>query len=199
MGRTYKVIFVLLVVVVAGYAGWRIYESRRASKAGLLSENIVHSGNDWTADFTAMLPAPESEVFNAVRNIENSHSDQIRNIRMLSQTDNSKTVEFEMTGPGGQTITVQVAFQYDPAARRISYHTVDTPALNMKAEYQFDPQGSSTLINYHQVTTMTQQLPVPDSVIKEAIRSIFVAQLEDLKRTLNLTSSEESDESNEEP
>src|SRR5579885_463132 len=110
MNRTYKVVFVVLVIAAAGYAGWRIYESRRASKAGLLSENIVHNGNDWTADFTAMLPAPESEVFNAVRNIENSHSDQIRNIRMLSQTDTSKTVEFEMNGPGGQTITVQMVF-----------------------------------------------------------------------------------------
>jgi hypothetical protein len=199
MGKTYKIIVTLVVVVVLGYAGWRAYQWHRATKAGLLSENIVHNGNDWTADFTAMIPAPEPSVFNAVRDIEKTHSDQIRNVSVISQTDNSKTVELEMNGPGGQTIKTQMIFEYDPAAHRISYHTVDNPAMATTAVYNFEDQGSSTLITCHQTTTMTQQLPVPDSVVKEVIRGIFVSQLESLKRTLNIASSDEGDDSDEEP
>ncbi len=199
MSKTYKVIVALVVIVVIGYAGWRYYESRKAAKAGLLSENIVHNGNDWTADFTAIIPAPESQVFEAVRDIEKTQSDQIRNVRVISQTENSKTVELEMSGPGGQTIKTQMVFDYDPTAHRISYHTVDNPAMKTTAEYQFDNKGSSTLITCHQTTTMTQQLPVPDTVIKDVIRGVFVSQLENLKRTLNIASSDEGDDSNEEP
>ena len=199
MSKTYKIIAALVVIFIVGYGGWRLYQSRRATKAGLLSENISHTGNDWTADFTAIIPAPETAVFNAVRDVEKAKSDQIQNVKVISQTDNSKTVELEMKGPGDQTIKTQMAFDYDPAGHRISYHTLDNPALVMHADYKFEGQGGSTLITYHQKTTLAQQLPVPESVIKDAIRSVFIAQLEALKRTLNLASTEEPEDSNEEP
>ena len=199
MSKTYKIIAALVVLFVVGYGGWRLYQSRRATKAGLLSENITHTGNYWTADFTAIIPAPETAVFNAVRDVEKAQSDQIQNVRVISQTDNSKIVELDMKGPGDQTIKTQMAFDYDPAGHRISYHTLDNPALVMHADYKFEDQGGSTLITYHQTTTLMQQLPVPESVIKDVIRSVFIAQLEGLKRTLNLTSPEEAEDSNEEP
>lgn len=199
MSKTYKVIVALVIIVVLGYAGWRYYQARRAVKAGIISENIVHNGNDWNADFTATIPAPEQEVFNAVRDVEKARSDQIQNVKVISQTDDTKTVELQMKGFGDQTVTLQMVFQYDPAAHRISYHTIDNPALKMQAEYKFDDQGSATLINYHQTTTMTQQLPVPDTVVKDVIRGVFVSQLEGLKRTLNIASTDESEDSNDEP
>ena len=197
MSKTYKVIAALAVIIILAYAGWRFYAARRASKAGIISQNIVHNGNDWVADFTAMIPAPEPAVYNAVRDVEKAHSDQIQNVKVISQTDNSKTVELEMKGPGDQTIKVQMVFDYDPAGHRISYHTIDNPDFKMEAEYKFDDQGSSTLINYHQTTTMAQQLPVPDAMIKDVISRVFISQLEGLKRTLNIASTEEPEESDE--
>ena len=199
MSKTYKIVAALLVIFIVGYGGWRLYQSRRAAKAGLLSEKITRTGDEWTADFTAIIPAPESAVFNAVRDVEKAQSDQIQNVKVISQTDKSKTVELEMKGPGDQTIKTQMAFEYDPAGHRISYHTLDNPAFVMHADYRFEDQGGSTLITYHQTTTLAQQLPVPESVIKDVIRSVFVAQLEGLKRTLNLASAEEPEDSNEEP
>jgi hypothetical protein len=199
MSKTYRVIAALVVIFIVGYGGWRLYQSRRATKAGLLSENITHNGNDWTADFTAIIPAPESAVFNAVRDVEKAQSDQIQNVKVISQTDKSKTVELEMKGPGDQTIKTQMAFDYDPAGHRISYRTLDNPAFVMHADYKFEDQGGSTLITYHQTTTLAQQLPVPESVIRDVIRSVYIAQLEGLKRTLNLTSAEEPEDSSEEP
>jgi uncharacterized membrane protein len=199
MSRTYKAIFALVAIMVVAYGGWRVYQSRRASKAGMLSENIVHSGNDWTAEFTAMIPAPEPDVFQAVRDVEKSRSDQIRSIRVISESGNTKTVELEMNGPNGQVVTTRMVFDYDPPARRITYHTIDNPAMDMKAEFQFDDHGASTLVRYRQTTTMAQQLPVPDSVVRETIRSAFVSQLEGLKRALNIATTEESGESEEEP
>jgi hypothetical protein len=199
MSKTYRIIAALVVIFIVGYGGWRLYQSRRAIKAGLLSENITHTGNDWTADFTAIIPAPEAAVFNAVRDVEKAQSDQIQNVRVISQTDNSKTVELEIKGPGDQTIKTQMAFDYDRAGHRISYHTVDTPEFVMHADYKFADQGGSTLITYHQTTTLEQQLPVPESVINDVIRSVFVAQLEGLKRTLKVATSEEPEDSSEEP
>ena len=199
MSKTYKVIAALVVIFIVGYGGWRLYQSRRATKAGLLSENITHNGNDWTADFTAIIPAPERAVFNAVRDVEKAQSDQIQNVKVISQTDNSKTVELELKGLGDQTIKTQMAFYYDPAGHRISYRTLDNPAFVMHADYKFEERGGSTLITYHQTTTLSQQLPVPESVIRDVIRSVFIAQLEGLKRTLNLTSAEEPEDSSEEP
>jgi len=200
MSKTYKVIAALVVIFIVGYGGWRLYQSRRATKPGLLSENITHTGNDWTADFTAIIPAPETAVFNAVRDVEKAQSDQIQNVKVISQTDNSKIVELDMKGPGDQTIKTQMAFDYDPAGHRISYHTLDNPAFVLHADYKFEDQGGgSTLITYHQTTTLAEQLPVPESVIKDVIRSVFIAQLEGLKRTLNLAATEEPEDSNEEP
>jgi hypothetical protein len=40
---------------------------------------------------------------------------------------------------------------------------------------------------------MLQSLPVPDGVIKQVIRGIFVSQLETLKRQLNITTPDGSD------
>src|SRR5256885_1521715 len=116
MNRTIKVIVALVVIVVVAYGGWRYYETRKAQKAGILSENIVHNGNDWVADYTAMIPAPEPAVYNAVREVEKTRSEQIQSVKVLSDNGNSKTVEMEMQGPGGQTIKMQMAFDYDPAA-----------------------------------------------------------------------------------
>jgi hypothetical protein len=104
-----------------------------------------------------------------------------------------------MKGPGDQTIKTQMAFDYDPTGHRISYHTLGNPDLVMHADYKFADQGGSTLIIYHQTTTLAQQLPVPESVIKDVIRSVFIAQLDALKRTLKIASTEEPEDSNEEP
>src|SRR5215469_14973632 len=187
MSKTYKIIAALVVIFIVGYGGWRVYQTRRATKAGLLSENITHTGNDWTADFTA------------VRDVEKAQSDQIQNVKVISQTENSKTVELEMKGPGDQTIKTQMAFDYDPAGHRISYHTLDNPGFVMHADYRFEDQGGSTLITYHQTTTLAQEFPVPESVIKDVIRSVFIAQLEGLKRILHLAQTEEPEDSSEEP
>ncbi|HKN01132.1 MAG TPA: SRPBCC family protein [Candidatus Binataceae bacterium] len=199
MSKTYKIIGALVVIVVLGYAGWHFYQSRRATKAGILSENIVHDGNTWTADFTAMIPAPEDSVYDAVRDVEKTHSAQIRSVKVISQTDNSKTVEIEMDGPGGQPVTAQMVFQYDPANRRISYQMVGNPAFDLQAEYKFDVEGASTLITYHQTTRMAQSLPVPDEIVKQVIRSVFISQLEGLKQSLNIASTDQPEDSGEEP
>ncbi|MGO9607897.1 MAG: SRPBCC family protein [Candidatus Binataceae bacterium] len=199
MRKTYKIIGALVVIVVVAYAGWRVYQARRAAKAGILSENIVHDGNVWTADFTAMIPAPADSVYDAVRDVEKSHSAEIRSIKVISETADSKTVEIQMDTPGGQPVTAQMVFQYDPGNKRISFQMVGNPAFDMHAEYKFDVDGLSTLITYHQTTKMAQSLPVPDEVVKQIIRSVFIAQLEGLKKALNIAPADQPEDSNDEP
>jgi len=192
MSKTYRIVAAIIVIAIAGFAGWRVYQARRARLAGILNENIVHNGDTWTADFAARIPAPEQSVFDAIRNVENARSEQVQAVKVISQGENTKTVEMTLAGPGGQPLVTTLAFEYMPAERRISYRTVDSPALDTNAEYRFTDEGASTLIAFHETTRMLQQIPVPDAVVKQVIRSIFVAQLEGLQRTLNITNADES-------
>jgi hypothetical protein len=186
MKTAVKILAGVLLVAVVATAGWRYHQMRRAQKAGLLSENIGHDGDVWKADFTARIPAPEQTVFGAIRDIENTHNDQIKAVRVVSQSGNKKTVDIDIAGPGGQTITTELEFEYLPEDKKIVYHTAKNPLLDTEAVYQLGDEGASTFIDYHETTHLLLSLPVPDGVIKQVIRSIFVAQLESLKHTLKL-------------
>jgi carbon monoxide dehydrogenase subunit G len=200
MNKAYKAVVAIIIVVVAGYAGWRIYQARLIQKAGILSEKIFHDGNLWTADYTARIAAPEPSVYGALQNIEKSSAPGVRNIKVLSQSENSKTLEMDLDGFAGQTVAMELAFTYDPATQRVSYRTVNNPMFDSHATYQLAADGGSeTLVTYHATTKMLQSLPVPDSIIKSVIRNIFVSQLDGLKNTLHITAVDTPDDGDEEP
>ncbi len=198
MSRTLKIVIAIAAVLVLAYAGWRIREARRAAVSGLLTEHIVHDGDTWTADFTARIPAPERAVFDAVRNIEKSHSDQVRSVHVVSQQGDTKTVDMEFEYPGGQHVTMRLAFQYLPAEHRITYRSVDNPMMTTAADYRFTDEGASTLIILHQMSRFGP-LPIPDGVMRQVIRGTFIAQLEGLRRALNLKAPAEAEDAGEEP
>jgi carbon monoxide dehydrogenase subunit G len=199
MGKTYKFVSIALVAAIVAYGGWRLYQARRIRRAGVLSEKIEHQGNLWTADFVARVRAPEPSVFAAIRDIEKSHSDAVKSVKVLSQSGDTKTVEMEMNGPAGQTITTELEFHYSPADHTIDYKTIGNPIMTTQAQYKLEDEGGSTLIRLHESTQMTQDLPVPDGVIKNVIRGVFVSQLESLKRTMNIPDEDQSASGDEEP
>src|SRR5882762_4322300 len=199
MAKVIRILVALVVVVVIVYVGIRRYQSHRALKAGLLTESITHDGDIWKADFTARIPAPEQTVFDAIRNIENTHSDQVKAVRVVSQSGNKKTVDMDIGGFGGQTITTELEFEYLPDEKKIVYHTLNNPLLDTQATYQLGDEGSSTFIDYHQTTHLLQSFPVPDGMIKQVIRTIFVSQLETLKHTLNIKTADNTGTSDDEP
>ena len=188
-----KILAGVMVLAVVAIVGWHYYEMHRARQAGLLTEDITHDGDIWKADFTARIPAPEQTVFDAIKNVENTHSDQVKSVRVVSQSGNKKTVDMDIAGPGGQVITTELEFEYLPDEKKIVYNTVNNPMLETQAVYQLSDEGASTFIDYHQNTHMLQSLPVPDGVIKQVIRGIFVSQLETLKRQLNIKTADETD------
>ena len=197
MKTVVKVLAGVIVLAVVAIVGWHYYQLRRARQAGLLTENITHDGDIWKADFTARIPAPEQTVFDAIKNVETTHSDQVKAVRVVSQNGNKKTVDMDIDGPGGQVITTELAFEYLPDEKKIVYNTVNNPMFDTQAVYQLSDEGASTFIDYHQNTHMLQSLPVPDGVIKQVIRGIFVAQLETLKRQLHVKTADESDNDDE--
>ena len=194
MKTALRIVGVLIVLAVVAIVGWRYYQVRRARQAGLLTENITHDGDVWKADFTARIPAPEQTVFDAIKDVENTHSDQVKAVRVLSQSGDTKTVEMDLAGPGGQQYPTQIEFTYLPDKREIDSRTLNNPLFETNAVYQLGDEGASTFIDYHQNTHMLQALPVPDGVIKQVIRGIFVAQLETLKNKLHIKTADESDE-----
>jgi hypothetical protein len=193
MKTSFKILGGVIVLAVVAIVGWHYYQLRRARQAGLLTEDITHSGDVWKADFTARIPAPEQTVFDAIRDVEKTHSDQVKAVRVVSQSGNKKTVDMDIAGPGGQVITTELEFEYLPDQKKIVYHTVNNPLLDTQAVYQLGDEGASTFIDYHQNTHMLQSVPVPDGVIKQVIRGIFVAQLETLKRQLNIKTDDDTD------
>ena len=199
MKTVLKILAGVIVLAVVAIVGWRYYQIHRARRAGLLTESISHDGDVWKADFTARIPAPEQTVFTAIRDIEKTHSDQVKMVRIVSQSGNKKTVDIDIAGPGGQTITTELEFEYLPEQKKIVYHTVNNPLLDTQAAYQLSDEGASTFIDYHETTHLLQSLPVPDGVIKQVIRGIFVAQLETLKRTLNLKTGDGANSGDDEP
>src|SRR6267143_6357350 len=122
MGKLVRILLALVVIVVVIYVGIRRYQSHRALKAGLLTESITHEGDLWHADFTARIPAPEQTVFDAIRNIENTHSDQVKAVRVVSQSGNKKIVDMDIGGFGGQTITTELEFESLPDEKKFVYH-----------------------------------------------------------------------------
>jgi carbon monoxide dehydrogenase subunit G len=193
MKKLVRILAGAIVIVIVAIVGWHYYQLRRARQAGLLTENITHDGDVWKADFTARIPAPEQTVFDAIRNVEKTHNAQVKAVRVVSQNGNKKTVDMDLAGPGGQTITTELEFEYLPDEKKIVYRTVNNPMLDTQAVYQLSDEGASTFIDYHQNTHMLQPIPVPDGIIKQVIRSIFVAQLETLKDTLNLKTADQAD------
>jgi hypothetical protein len=183
----------VIVLAVVAIVGWHYYQLHRARQAGLLTENITHDGDIWKADFTARIPASEQTVFDAIRNVENTHSDQVKAVRVVSQSGNKKTVDMDIAGPGGQVITTELEFEYLPDEKKIISTTKNNPMFDTQSVYQLSDEGASTFIDYHQNTHMLQSLPVPDGVIKQVIRGIFVSQLETLKKQLNVKTADESD------
>ncbi|HXM89494.1 MAG TPA: SRPBCC family protein [Candidatus Acidoferrum sp.] len=189
-----KILGGVIVLAVVAIVGWHYYQMHRARQAGLLTEDITHDGDIWKADFTARIPAPEQTVFDAIKNVENTHSDQVKSVRVVSQSGNKKTVDMDIAGPGGQVITTELQFEYLPDEKKILYNTVNNPVLETQAVYQLSDEGAGTFIDYHQNTHMLQSLPVPDGVIKQVIRGIFVSQLETLKRQLNIKTADDTDD-----
>jgi hypothetical protein len=181
-----KILAGVMVVAVVAIAGWRYHQMHRAQQAGLLTENIGHDGDIWKAEFTARIPAPEQTVFNTIRDIENMHTDQVKAVRVVSQSGNKKTVDMDIPGPAGRTNTIELQFEYLPEDKKIVFHTVNNPVVDIETVYQLGDEGASTFIDYHGTTHLLHPLPVPDAVIKQLIHAIFVAQLESLKHALNL-------------
>jgi len=190
MSKTYKIVSALVIIAVLVVGSYLFYQRHRAQKAGLLSEKIVHQGDAWNADFTARIGAPEPQVFDTIKDVERAKSDQVKSVRIISQTDTEKTVEMQIAGPAGQTITTRLAFQYFPSEHRIVYHTVESGPFATNAVYDLDDEGATTLMKFHETTKVSQQLPVPDGVVKQVIRGIFLAQLEGLQKALNLSAAD---------
>lgn len=199
MGRVHRIVSGLVILAIVAGAAWYFYQKRLLQKAGIVSEQIVHDGDTWKADFVARIPAPEKAVFDSIEHIENAHSDNVKSVHVIEQRGNMKTVEMEVEGPAGQTITTQLAFEYFPADRRITYHTLNNPVLDSSAEYKLDDDGPDTVINCHETARMLQNFPLPDAVVKQVIRGLFVSQIAGLRQTLHIGAADEEAEQADEP
>lgn len=191
--RTHRIVSALVILAIVAGAAWHFHQKHELAirRTGIVSEQIVHDGAAWKADFVARIPAPEKQVFDAIEHVENARSDNIKRVRVLDQRGNAKTVEMEIAGPVGQTITTKVAFEYFPGEGRIAYHTLNGPVLDTRAEYRLEDRGPDTIIRYQGTSKMLQNFPLPDAVVKQALRGLFVSQIAALRQALHIESEDE--------
>ncbi len=194
--RTHRIVSALVIVAVVAAGAWYFYQKHQLRRTGIVSEEIVHDGENWKADFVARIPASQKQVFDAIEHVEDSHSDNVKSVRIVDQHGNSKTVEMVLDGPTGE-ITTRLAFEYFPDEGRITYHTLSNPLIDTRAEYQLDSDGADTIVNCHQTSRMLQSLPVPDALVKRVIGGLFVTQMADLRKSLHIAA--EDDEADDEP
>jgi uncharacterized membrane protein len=199
MGKTARRLIILVSVAAAAVLVYRFYQGRRVQQAGIISESIEHQGGAWTVDYTARIPAPAKAVFGAIEHIEDSHADSIRSVKVLSEKGNRKVVELTMNGPANQSVVTKIAFEYFPEDDRITYRTLDSPMLDTNAEYKLTDEGASTLITFHQTATSSKPINLPEAIVKEVIRSVFIGQLDGIKRSLNITTPAVDDEADKDP
>lgn len=199
MSKTYRVVSTLVILAILVIGGYYAYNRLFPKVPGVVSEKIEHEGDTWHAEFSARVAAPEQQVFDAIKDIENSPpNDLIKGVKVVEQKDNEKTVQMDMAAPMGQTLTTDLRFHYFPADHRITYQTVGGNAFNTQAEYTLADEGSSTLLKLKETTQVPQGMPVPDAIVKRAIRGIFIAQMQGLNRKLNLSTAA-TDEDEDEP
>jgi hypothetical protein len=189
MSKTYRVVSTLVVVTVVVLGAYYLYQRRREHNAGVLTENITHQGDQWNAEFTARIAAPEPQVFDTIKNFDKNHYDEIKSMQVISESDNQKVIEIQIAALPGQVMTTRLGFQFFPEQRRITYRTLSGGPFASDAEYDLTDEGAHTLIRFTDTTTVPNQIPVPDAIIKRFIRGYFVSQLQDLQKTLHVADS----------
>jgi hypothetical protein len=197
MSKTYRAVSTLVIVALVGLGAYYLYQRHRVSKAGVLTENITHQGDQWNAEFTARVAAPERQVFDTIKNFDKGHYDEIKSMQVISESANQKVVEMQIAAIPGQVMTTRVGFQFFPDQNRITYRTLDPGMFSTNAEYDLTDEGANTLIKFTDTTVMPGQIPVPDAIIKRFIRGYFVSQLQDLQKTLNIADSGSGDDNDE--
>jgi hypothetical protein len=118
-GDVYKLIALLAVVVGVGAVAYYLRSNRCGQKPGIISEDINGSGDNWSADFRARVSAPEQEVFRALGKVENAKSDQILDIKVLSDLGSTKLVEVDFAGPTGSSVPTQFRFEFFSSQDRL--------------------------------------------------------------------------------
>jgi len=197
MSKTYRIVSTLVVLAVIGLAVNYVYQRYHLRKAGVLTENIIHQGEQWRADFTARVAAPEQRVFDTIKNFDKGHYDEIKSMQVISESENQKVIEMQIAAFPGRVMTTRVGFQYFPEQHRITYRTLDSGPFSTAAQYDLTDEGANTLIRFSDTTIVPNQIPVPDAIVKRFIRGYFIAQLQDLQKTLNIADSGSSDDNDE--
>jgi hypothetical protein len=198
-GDVYKLIALLAVVVGVGAVAYYLRSNRCGQKPGIISEDINGSGDNWSADFRARVSAPEQEVFRALGKVENAKSDQILDIKVLSDLGSTKLVEVDFAGPTGSSVPTQFRFEFFSSQDRFTYKSLDSQVFQIDGDCRLQPECAATLIECRQATQLLQPRPLVDGIIKENIRQIFVAQLDSLRSALHVQIPDQTDGDNDEP
>jgi hypothetical protein len=197
--KVYNSIALLTVVVGVAVVVYHFRGNRCGQKPGIISEDIKGSGGNWDADFKARVSAPVKDVFRAMQKVENAKSDQILNIKVISNQGNTKMVEVDFAGPTGSSVPTQFTFQYFTRQDRFTYKSLDSQVFQIDGDCRLQPECAATTIECRQATKLLQQRPLVDGVIKENIRQIFVAQLDGLRSALHVQIPDKPDENDDEP
>lgn len=188
--RTIGIVIAALVVIGATYVGYRFYKLQQAASKwsgpveGINSEKIERNGEAFDVELTTIINAPADAVFEAFEHPERSQGmvKEIRQAKVLSGDDQKKTVLFEILALD-QVQTLTVDLTYDKATKKIGVKTVEGSS-SIDGAYQLtpSPDGKKTLVTYSAKQSIP--LPLPDGVLKGAIKEQFVNLMNAIRKDL---------------
>jgi uncharacterized membrane protein len=188
--RTIGIVIAAVVAIGATYVGYRFYKLQQAAAKwsgpveGISSEKIERNGEAFDVELTTIINAPVDAVFESFEHPERSEGavKEIRQAKVLSGDEHKKTVLFEILALD-QVQTLTVDLTYDKANEKIGVKTIEGSS-SIDGAYQLtaSPDGKKTLVTY--TAKQSIPLPLPDGVLKGAIKEQFVNLMNAIRKDL---------------
>ncbi len=176
---------VALVVLVAGYLGYRYWQiqqmaAKYATAKEIAAASISKDGRTWTLRFESVIGEPIDAVWKALRQPERSAElvpTAFKRSALVKEEGNKKILELQVTllSLPAQTMTAELT--YDDAAKHATI-TTSKGLQDINADYDLTSLAADkTLLVFAGTAVENASLPVPQSVIEGALRELFVVQI----------------------
>jgi hypothetical protein len=184
----------VLVAVGVAFVVYKVVSLRAAAARWsgpmkeIVEEKITHDENVTHVHFVSLIDAPLAAVQAALWDVENSQNTvaNIKLSKLVESHDDSKLLEMRLQALNLPLLQYTMRFTLDPAAHRITFQTVKSPAQDIHGTYQLQgsPDGKKTRLVYTSTITDKIATPFPESVLDSANRETYVNTVRGIEKTV---------------
>ena len=188
----------VLVLAIAGYAGWYRYRVQQAINGPareIVSESIARVGDTWHLSFVTKFDAPVDKVYEALASPETSHEhapDNILKSELVRQEGSTKLVDVvlrtDILPPGFKVQNIRLEYKLFPEEHRLTNRSIDFKLADLNSEYKLEPtpDGKGTLLRFNQ-TSKDKAPMLVESLQKGALRENYLHQVRATNHKLGIS------------